>query len=205
MAKMRMDRLGVSAAVVGPTLFLAFFWSEAIFGPSQPNGGPLRMALGFTLVTGGLLCFAFALLQLHAQPPSGASRAARLGALLGLISLALLTIGSALWWPILFVWPDLGPLAGAPVGIGTLSLFGAWVLLGLEAAQKQSLPNWLRPLPLALLGLFSLLLLVTAMTSPAPLVAAVFAPFATGWILFAYGIWSLATLTSRPHTPDALV
>ena len=65
MAKMRMDRLGVSAAVVGPTLFLAFFWSEAIFGPSQPNGGPLRMALGFTLVTGGLLCFAFALLRLH--------------------------------------------------------------------------------------------------------------------------------------------
>jgi hypothetical protein len=205
MAKLRMDRLGVAAAVVGPILFLAFFWSEAVFGPSQPNGGPLRMALGFTLVTGGLLCFAFALLRLHAQPPSGASRATRLGVLLGLVSLALLTIGCALWWPILFVWPDLGPFAGAPVGIGTLSLFGAWVLLGLEAAQKQSLPSWLRPLPLALLGLFSLLLFVTGMASPGPLVAAVFAPFATGWLLFAYGIWSLATLTSRPHAPDALV
>jgi hypothetical protein len=205
MAKMRMDRLGVSAAVVGPILFLAFFWSEAVFGPSQPDGGPLRMALGFTLVTGGLLCFAFALLRLHAQPPNVASRVARLGVLLGFLALVLLAIGTALWWPVLFVWPDLGPLAGAPVGLGALSLFGAWVLLGLEAAQKQSLPSWLRPIPLALLGLFSLLLFVTAMTSPGPLVAAVFVPFATGWILFAYGIWSLATLTSRPHASDALV
>jgi hypothetical protein len=201
----RMNRLGVSAAVVGPALLLAFFWSEAVFGPSQPNGGPLRMALGFTLVTGGLLCFAFALLRLHAQPPSGAGRATRLGALLGLVSLALLTTGSVLWWPVLFVWPDFGPLAGAPVGMGTLSLFGAWVLLGLEAAQKQSSPRWLRPLPLALLGLFLLLLIVTAMTSPWPLVAAVLAPFVTGWLLLAYGIWSLATLASRPHVPDALV
>jgi hypothetical protein len=205
MAKLRLDRFGVSAAVVGPILFLAFLWSEAVFGPSQPNGGPLRMALGFTLVTGGMICFAFALLRLHAQPPSGASGATRLGVLLGLVALALLTIGCALWWPILFVWPDLGPLAGAPVGIGMLSLFGAWVLLGLEAAQKQSLPSWLRPLPLALLGLFSLLLFVTGMASPGPLVAAIFAPFATGWILFAYGIRNLATLTSRPHTPDALM
>jgi hypothetical protein len=204
MATMRMDRLGVSGAAVGPALFLLFFWSEAVFGPSQPNGGPLRMALGFTLVTGGLLCFALALLRLHAQAPSGASRAARLGALLGLLSLPLLTIGSALWWPILFIWPDFGPLAGAPVGIGTLSLFGAWVLLGLEAAQKRSLPTWLRPLPLALLGLFSLLLFVTAMTSPLPLVAAVFAPFMVGWLLLAYGIWSLATLTSRPPAPEAV-
>ena len=205
MENLRMDRVGVSAAVLGPILFLAFLWSEAVFGPSQPNGGPLRMALGFTLVTGGMLCFAFALLRLHAQPPSGASRATRLGVLLGLVSLALLTIGCALWWPILFVRPDLGPLAGAPVGIGMLSLLGAWVLLGLEAAQKQSLPSWLRPLPLALLGLFALLLIVTGMASPGPLVAAVFAPFATGWILFAYGIWSLATPTSRPHASDALV
>jgi hypothetical protein len=204
MAETRMDRLGVSAAVVGPAMFLAFFWGEAVFGPSQPNGGPLRMAVGFTLVTGGLLCFAFALLRLHAQPPSAASRATRLGTLLGLASLALLTIGAALWWPVLFIWPDLGPLAGAPVGLGALSLFGAWVLLGLEAAQKQSLPRWLRPLPLALLGLFSLLLVVTGITSPWPLVAAVFVPFVTGWILFAYGIWTLATLTSRP-APDALV
>lgn len=192
------------AAVVGPVLFLVFFWSEAVFGPSQPNGGPLRMALGFTLNTAGLLCFALALLRLHAQPPRGTSRATRLGALLGLVAVALLAIGSALWWPILFVWPDLGPLAGAPVGVGTLSLFGAWVLLGLEALQKQSLPIWLRPLPLALLGLFCLLLFVVAMTSPWPLVAAVFAPFVTGWILLAYGIWSLTTLTSRPHA-DALV
>ena len=195
----------MSAAAVGPALFLIYFWSEAVFGPSQPNGGPLRMALGFTLVTGGLLCFAFALLRLHAQPPVGKGRATRLGALLGVGSLALLAIGSALWWPILFVWPDLGPLAGAPIGIGTLSLFGAWVLLGLDAAQKPSLPNWLRPLPLALLGLFCLLLLVTAMTSPWPLVAAVFAPFVTGWILLAYGIRSLATLTSPPPRADALM
>lgn len=199
-----MDRLAVPAAVVGPALFLAFFWSEAVFGPSQPNGGPLRMALGFTLVSAGLLCFAFALLRLHAQPPTGTGRATRLGALLGLVSVALLTIGSALWWPVLFVWPDLGPLAGAPVGVGTLSLFGAWVLLGLEAARKRSLPIWLRPLPLALLGLFCLLLLVTAVTSPWPLVAAVFAPFVTGWILLAYGMWSLSTFTSQPHAPDAL-
>lgn len=106
--------------------------------------------------------------------------------------------------PSFFIWPDFGPLAGAPVGLGTLSLFGAWVL-GLRAAQKQSLPSWLRPLPLALLGLSCLLLFVTAMTSPWPLVAAVFAPFVTGWILLAYGIWSLATFTSLPHAPDALV
>jgi hypothetical protein len=205
MAGMRMDRSGVLAAVVGPALFLAYFWSEAVFGPSQPNGGPLRMALGFSLVTGGLLCFAFALLRLHAQPPSGTSRATRLGALLGLISLGLLAIGAILWWPILFIRPDLGPLAGAPVGIGTLSLFGAWVLLGLEAARKQSLPNWLRPLPIALLGLFAVLLVVTGMTSPWPLVAAVFAPFAAGWMLLAYGIWSCAALTSRRIARDVRV
>src|SRR5687767_12725081 len=173
MGKLRMERLGVSAAVVGPMLLLLFFWSEAVFGPSQPNGGPLRMALGFTLVTGGLLCFALALLRLHAQAPSGASRAARLGGLLGVLSLPLLTIGMALWWPVLFVWPDSGPIAGAAVGIGMLSLLGAWVLLGLEAAQARSLPSWLRPLPLLLLGFFSLLLILTAMTSPFPLVAAV--------------------------------
>lgn len=205
MSKMRMDRLGVLTAVLGPALFLAFLWSEAAFGPSQPNGGPLRMALGFTAVIGGMLCFAFALLRLHAQQPRRADLATRFGALLLLIAVALLAIGSALWWPILFVWPDLGPLAGAAVGMGMLSLFGAWVLLGLEAAQKQSLPTWLRPLPLALLGLFALLLFVTAMTSPGPVVAAVFAPFATGWILFAYGIWSLASLTGRPHAPDAIL
>ncbi|HET8568305.1 MAG TPA: hypothetical protein VFM93_04895 [Candidatus Limnocylindria bacterium] len=190
--------------MAGPALFLAYLWSEAVLGPSQPNGGPLRMALGFTLVTGGLLCFAFALLRLHAQPPIGASHATRVGALLGLLSLVLLTLGSALWWPILFVWPELGPLAGAPVGVGTLSLFGAWALLGSEAAQKRSLPSWLRPLPLALLGLFSLLLFVTALTAPWPLVAAVFATFATGWILLACGIWGLATATSRRRAPDAL-
>lgn len=145
MATMRLDRLGVSAAAVGPALFLLFVWSEAVFGPSQPNGGPLRMALGFSLVTGGLLCFALALLRLHAQAPSGASRPARLGALLGVVSLPLLTIGSALWWPILFVWPDFGSLSGAAVGVGTLSLFGAWMLLGLEAARERTLPTWLRP------------------------------------------------------------
>ena len=184
------------AAAVGPMLLLLFFWSEAVFGPSQPNGGPLRMALGFTLVTGGLLCFALALLRLHAQAPSRASRAARLGGLLGLLSLPLLTIGSALWWPILFVWPESGPIAGAAVGIGALSLIGAWVLLGLETARERSFATWLRPLPLVLLGLFSLLLL-TAMTSPFALVAAVFAPLFVGWIFLAYGIWSLAILTSR--------
>jgi len=205
MAKMRMDRLGAWAAAVGPALFLLYFWTEAVFGPSQPNGGPLRMALGFTLVTGGLLCFALALLRLHAQVPSGPSRAGRLGVLLGSFSMLLLTIGIALWWPILFVWRDFGPLAGAPVGLGTLSLFGAWALLGLRAVQEQSLPTWVRPLPLALFGLFLLLLLVTAMTSPWPLVAAVFAPFALGWILLAYGIWSLATLRTRSHMLDALM
>jgi hypothetical protein len=204
MGKMRMDRLGVSAAVLGPAAFMAFFWSEAVFGPSQPNGGPLRMALGFTIVTGGFFCLALALLRLHAQPPRGASRATRLGALLALLSMALLAFGSALWWPILFVLPDLGPLAGAPVGLGMLSLFGAWALLGLEAAQKRSLPSWLRPLPLLLLGLLFLLLVVTGIASPWPVVAAAFAPFATGWILFAYGLWNLTTLTSRPHVPDAL-
>jgi hypothetical protein len=197
MAAVRMDRSGAAAAVVGPTLFLLFLWSEEVFGRSQPNGGPLRMALGFTLVTGGLLCFALALLRLHAQIPGRAAGAARLGAVLGLLSVPLLMVGSALWWPVLFIWPGLGPLAGAPVGLGTLSLLGAWALLGLEAAQEQTWPGWLRPLPLALLGLFSLLLLVTGMTSPWPIVAAVFAPFATGWILFAYGISSLATLTRR--------
>ena len=196
-----MDRVGVSAAVVGPILFLLFFWSEAVFGPSQPNGGPLRMALGFTLVTWGLLCFALALLRLHAQTRGRASGAARLGALLGLFSVPMLMVGSAMWWPVLFVWPDLGPLAGAPVGIGTLSVFGAWVLLGLEAARKQSLPTWLRPLPLALLALFSLLLFVTGMTSPWPIVAAIFIPFALGWILFAYGVWNLATSPRRQASP----
>jgi hypothetical protein len=205
MARTRIDRLSAMAAVIGPALFLAFFWSEAVFGPSQPNGGPLRMALGFSLVSGGMFCFAFTLLWLHEKPPRGASRASRLGALLGLLSIGLLAVGAALWWPILFIWPDLGPLAGAPLGLGMLSLFGAWVLFGLVAAQKQSLPGWMRPLPFALLGLFALLLFVTAMASPWPLLAAVFAPFAAGWILFGYGIWTSAALTSRPLAHDALV
>lgn len=205
MAKMRMDLFGALAAAVGPTLFLLYFWSEAAFGASQPNGGPLRMALGFTLVTGALLCFAVALLRLHAQVPSDASRAARLGTLLGSISLALLSIGLALWWPVLFVWPGLGPLAGAPVGLGTLSLFGSWALLGARVAQERSLPSWVRPLPLALFALFFLLLFMTGTTSPWPLAAPVFAAFALGWFVVAYGIWHLATIAIRSRSPEALI
>ena len=191
-----MDRLGASAAVLGPALLLLYLWSEAAFGPSQPSGGPLRMALGFTLVTGGLLCFAFALLRLHAQAPRDAGRLARLGTVLGFLSMALLAIGSALWWPVLFVWPDLGPLAGAAVGLGTLSLFGSWALLGWRAARQRSLPSWVRPLPLALLLLFFLLLVLTGTTAPWTLVGFVFSAFAVGWSLVAYAIWSRATIAS---------
>jgi hypothetical protein len=196
MANLWMDRLGASAAAVGPALFFLYFWSEAVFGPSQPNGGPLRMALGFTLVTAGLLCFGVALLQLNAQIPIEASRAARIGTRLCSLSLALLALGLVLWWPVLFLWTDLGPLAGAPVGLGTLSLLGAWVLIGSRVARERSLPNWVRPLPLALFALFFPLLVITGTTSPWPLAAPVFAAFALGWFVIAYAIW-VATASIR--------
>jgi hypothetical protein len=205
MTKMRLDRVGAIACAAGPLLFLVFLVTEAVFGASQPNGGPMRMALGFSLVCAALACLGFALLRLHAQVPSTASRMARIGAALGALSMVLLAIGSALWWPVLFIRPDLGPVAGAPVALGMLSLFGAWLLLGLWSAQQRSLPTWARPLPLALLGLFSLLLFVTGMLSPWPLVAAVFVPFAFGWLLMAYRIWRLAELTGPSQARGSLI
>ena len=205
MAKSRLDLLGAWAAVIGPGLLFVYFWSEAVYGPSQPNGGPLRMALGFTLITGGFICFGLALLRLHAQAPNGASRIGRAGTVLGASSLVLLAIGAVLWWPVLFVWPDLGPLAGAPVGLGMLCLFGAWVFLGQRAAQEQSLPSWVRALPLALFVLLVSLLVVLSTASPWPLAAPIFAAFAAGWILVAYRIWRPGALTTLRLTRDALM
>lgn len=95
------NQIGALAAVLGPALLFAFLWSEATFGPSQPNGGALRMAVGFQLVTGGLICIVIALLRLRAQAQSPGSRLERGGALLGYLAVGLLSVGSALWWPIL--------------------------------------------------------------------------------------------------------
>ena len=147
----------------------------------------------------------FALLRLHAQVPRAASRAGRVGSGLGALSIALLAAGAALWWPVLLIWPDLGPVAGAPVGLGMLSLLGAWLLVGLWSAQQRSSPAWARPLPFALLALFALLLTVTGALSPWPLVAAIFVPFALGWLLMGYRIWRLAAPTARHHAPEAFI
>jgi hypothetical protein len=201
----RVDLVGTAACAAGPLLMLLYIATEAVFGASQPNGGPLRMALGFSVVCAGLVCFGLALLRLHAQVPSTPSRIRRAGAALSTLSVGLLVIGSALWWPVLFIRPDLGPLAGAPVGLGVLSLFGAWLLLGLWSSQQRSFPTWARPLPLALLGLFALLLFVTGVLSPWPLVAAVFVPFAFGWLLMAYGIWRVAAVPAPSQAPGVLI
>jgi hypothetical protein len=144
------------------------------------------MALGFQMACGAMICMAIALLGLRAQAPSAGSRPERAGVLLGYVAVALLSIGSALWWPILLVWPDLGPVAGAPVGLGALSFFGAWLLLGLGASRQDSLPSFARPVPFALFALWLLLLYLTSSVSPWPLVVAVFAPFLGGWALLAY-------------------
>ena len=185
-----MNQIGALAAILGPALLFAFYWSEATFGPSQPNGGALRMAAGFQLICGGMICIVIALLCLRAQAPSPGSRLVRGGTLLGYAAVVLLAVGSALWWPILLVWPDLGPIAGAPVGLGGLSFFGAWSLLGLSALRQHALPSWARALPLALFALFLLILYVSGTASSWPLVAATFAPFALGWAFLAYVMWS---------------
>jgi hypothetical protein len=188
--------LGAFAALLGPILLFGYFWSEATFGPSQPNGGPVRMAIGFQLVTGGLICIVIALLCLRAQARGAFSRVDRAGTLLGYLSVVLLAIGSALWWPILLIWPELGPVAGAPVGLGALSFFGAWSVLGLRALGLLVVPAWARPLPLALFALFLLLLYVTGTGSPSPVVVAVFVPFALGWALLARVMWSSRLIES---------
>lgn len=185
-----MNQLGALAAILGPALLFAFLWSEATFGPSQPNGGALRMAAGFQLICGAMICMSIALLRLRAEAPTPRSRLERGGILLGYVAVVLLALGSALWWPILLVWPDLGPVAGAPVGLGALSFFGSWSLLGLSALRQDALPGWTRPLPLALFAVFLLILYVTGTASPWALVLAVFAPFALGWALLAHVLWS---------------
>lgn len=181
-----MNRVGAPAAVLGPLLLFVYYWSEETFGPSQPNGGPLRGALGIQLITGALICFAIALLWLHAERHSAGGRTASLTTWLGRIALGFLLIGSALWWPILFLWPDFGPVAGGPVALGTLSLLGTWSLVGLGAVRENRLSTLARSLPLGLFALFFLLLYVTGTGSPWPLVAAVLGLFSLGWLLLAY-------------------
>jgi len=195
---MRANLIGGLAALLGPVLLFAFLWSEATFGPSQPNGGAARMALGFQIVCGAMICMAIALLGLRAQAPIADSRAERAGVVLGYVAVALLSIGSALWWPILLVWPDLGPVAGAPVGLGALSFFGSWLLLGLGTLRHHLLPRFARPLPLALFALWLLLLYLSGTLSAWPLVVAVFAPFFGGWALLAYVMLS----PSRKASPS---
>lgn len=192
MASTTITRLAAFAAAIGPVLLFVYFWSEDAFGPSQPNGGPLRMALGFQLVTGALLCFAIALLRLNAQGSTG-DRAMRLGTLLGYVSVGALVVGSALWWPVLFLWPDFGPVAGAAVALGTLSLFATWLLVGLRALRQHALSSWARRFPIALLAVFFVLLVVSGSGSAWPLVAGVCISFAVGWVLLAYAIWHLFT------------
>jgi hypothetical protein len=165
---------------------LAYYWSEAAFGPSQPHGGPLRMAIGFTLISGALACFALALLRFRARVVDDEDRIARVGTLLGYLAIGLLAIGTVLWWPILFVWPDYGPLAGAPVGLGVLSLLAMWLLVGLRAARDRAFPDWARPLPLSLLGVFCLIFYVTGTASAWPVVVGVVGVFNLGWVLMAY-------------------
>lgn len=92
----RVNRVGAAAAVLGPALLFVYYWSEEAFGPSQPNGGPLRGALGIQLITGALICFAIALLRLRAERLNGDSRTARLSTWLGRLAVWLLLIGSAL-------------------------------------------------------------------------------------------------------------
>ncbi|MEK6208473.1 MAG: hypothetical protein AABM32_12635 [Chloroflexota bacterium] len=182
----RVNRVGAAAAVLGPALLFVYYWSEEAFGPSQPNGGPLRGALGIQLITGALICFAIALLRLRAEGLNGDSRTARLSTWLGRLAVGLLLIGSALWWPILFYWPDFGPVAGAPVALGLLTFLGTWFLVGLGPVRERDLFGWARPLPLGLFALFFLLLYVTGTGSSWPVVAAVLGVFSLGWLLLAY-------------------
>lgn len=181
-----MTQIGAPAAVLGPVLLCVYYWSEETFGPSQPNGGALRMALGFQLIAGAMICFTIALLRLQAQRLRAGVRTATLTTWLGRIAVGFLLIGSALWWPILFLWPDLGPAAGALVALGSLSFLATWLLVGLHAARDNRLPTSARSLPLGLFALFFVLLYVTGTVSPWPVVAAVLALLAVGWLLLAY-------------------
>ena len=189
----RTDRLGAFAALLGPALLLAYYWSETVFGPSQPDGGPLRMALGFTLITTAFACFAIALLRFLAHAVNEEGSTARAGRWLGYLAIALLAIGTMLWWPVLFVWPEYGPVAGAPVALGVLSLFGMWLVVGLRAARDSRIPGSARLLPLTLLGLVFLVFYVTGSGSASPIVAATLTVFAFGWVLLAYVISRLGT------------
>lgn len=188
------------AAVLGPALFFGFLWSEATFGPSQPNGGALRMAIAFQLACGAMICIVVALLCLRGLAPKRGSRSESAGVLLGYLAVALLSVGSALWWPILLVWPDLGPVAGAPVGLGALGFFGAWSLLGLSAWRQPALTRVARVLPLTLLALFLVLLYVSGSASPWPVVFAAFAPFALGWAVLAYAMLSTSSEVTAQHS-----
>lgn len=117
-------------------LFVAYGWSEAAFGPSQSYGtsrgapdDPLRVAAGIQLVTAGLFCFAVAMLGLR---PRLGSRVGHIGAALAYAAMALFVVGSLLWWPLILLRlsTQYGPLAGAPLALGTLCLIGAVILRG---------------------------------------------------------------------------
>jgi hypothetical protein len=196
------SRLGAYAAVLGPVLLLAYYWSEAAFGPSQPSGGPLRMAIGFTLICGALVCFAVALLRTGADAVGDQSRMARVGRWLGYLTIGLLALGATLWWPILFIWPEYGPLAGAPVALGLLSLVGMWLLAGLRAARNTAVPGWARALPLSLLAVVFLIFYMTGSASASPLVVVVLIIFALGWLLLAYAIVRSPGLVVAVPSPD---
>lgn len=194
-----LGRLRGRAALLGLALLFVYGWSEATFGPSQTYGTPneapvepLRQAAAIQLVNGALLCFAVALLGLRVRTPSEARRLERVGTALVLLAAALLLVGSALWWPIILlrVGDRFGPVAGAPVALGTLALFGAWILLGVHEFREEGFPSSARPIPLALLVVALILFYLLGTRSPWPLIAAVFAPFALGWIALAYLMYS---------------
>jgi hypothetical protein len=187
------NRLGAFAALLGPALLLSYYWSEAAFGPSQPNGGPLRMATGFTLITGALVCFAVALLRMRDNALEDHDRVGRFGMWLGYLAIGFLALGTMLWWPVLFVWPEYGPLAGAPVALGAFSLFGMWLLVGLRAARDSKIHRLARLLPLALLGVLCMVFYVTGSASAWPILVVVLTIFALSWVLMAYVIFRPGT------------
>jgi hypothetical protein len=187
--------LGVTGAVLGPTAALAYGVLEATLGPTQNKPGvpddPVLAIASILLVTLASVCQALTMRGLHARY---APRDARgLAPRLHLCAVILLTITGLLWIPLWlgeYAWRMLfGPFVGLVMAVGMLSLLLGVLLTGLWALRNSTLPVAMRPVPLVLLVLMSLIWALISLAGPWRAVALLFVPFLASWLLLGVALW----------------